>query len=1336
MESFKFITPARVRVLLVPLGGIAPALFRRYAETVQSITDIRLLDISPTPECHLFNPQQFPQGRVFYSVSTEASNDDTTFLDDFEPFRKTFVVIGIGSNHNQDLVQVLDRDLESLKDQHPAAISHNAIYYQSSGKYNALQGVFHISPDAENIATSIETVLCQVTANFLLALEAYASSFDSITLRSPISLTDSRVLTRTINQAQKRLSSGLSFKALFANGQPVTPPVKDLKLKSLQRQTGRKAKLMGNFFLLAGRAQDALQYFIDAAINAKKTDDHLWLASALEGVSVASTVLLFLGLPHQIQNPMFTSVLHIPKPKGLSMMKASSKVSMESMVSRQSILAATPRNSTSSSLSLGANHLNSPTDVAQIQVIEFLLLLALRSSYFYKLSTSDLDDCVPDIVYVESLLRNVKLMTTVFLSSTSDTSAIIGALVRADTLKRQRGGADFHVLQQSIIAEIDQIFALQLNKLEFTEQCRIYCALASIYNDLGLHRKHGLVLRLLLEILIPKVSVIESTPPLGELGPLRSMKSIIEHLFYIYHIDAEPEKSGSLASRHYSDWIVLQLLLIKLCLRIAEAFQDYDTLMKLCVLTLSRFTHCLPVEDQIKLRDKLSWLSVVSNSGALNLRIPHPDPFMVRDAMFIVLSRSTSLVPFKIDEHNSSSKSNGQASSVFFDPYNKTSSTINMDKIICQNEVYQLQIVLQNPFYYNLEIRSIDVVSEKDLQLETLKSSPRVVSVMPLKQNLAAGTHGWKGASKIRKTITDVKQLNTEDGLIIPPNSFADVVISFRALTAGELQIQGFDVVFNHSQPQFFDIVDQEQFSGLEKITYELMERLTDDCGTLEKIFLTLLMSQSGNRVTKKVISLTAIHSQPTLTTVNNDKVGNWTMLLEGEVQSSSLQLKNCSNDSVDYLSISPWDSTIEPISSKLNLNSRQNRLNAAEVYELEFLLLEKKALCVTNKSEISSKFKVIQPGCEMKIDYDIIGKRTMTELKLMLEYGKKALNEQDQIFLKKLVVPFNVFVHRSLEIIANDIIPLFPSVWQSFSDSNPKASNDPTQATLDSLLGFISDIKDSSQEEVSDYCLLVLDIKNFWKETLTATINNSVGKDKSFAIEKSIAPNKSSRVFVPVRRIGDKLFDPFKVIPSLRNKQFVKNYSLSEDEEKQVRRSFWVKNELLKGLKGTWVTVDNAKQRSGYIDLRRLNLTVPMTDSLIYDDILISHKIFAEEENNVELKMHNDKFILEREKFYILKTRIVNHTDHSIVGVLRHLPFPSRVSNRQDLSIDQKILYNGVLQIHIGGDVLEAGGTYERELGFMILEKGQYEWGSIFDEFGEQQKRIIGREPVYIIVS
>lgn len=1328
MDRISFVAPVRAKVLVVPLKGLRPEAFDRYFDQIRTTNDIRLLDVSPIPECRFFNPQAFPQGRVFYDFSTNSLDEETAFLHDFEPFRKTLVVIGVGEYSNQS-----ESAVDELRIQFPAAIVHNCIYFNSPLDLVEQQspGTYYLTSLTELSITAVETTICGVTRHYLHALDDYASSFENITLRSPVSLIDGNVLTRTINYAQKRLSSGSSFKVSFSNGQD-TAKSTELKLRTLQRQTGRHSKLMGNFFLLAGRCNDALQYFTDAAINSKKSDDYLWLASALEGLAVSAFVLSYLGLPFHVQNPMLASILMVPKSRVPTIGVSNSRVSNDSLATKSSTNITSPRNS-SSSLNFGlypSTLTGSVSDISALLLPEFLRVLCLKTSQYYQLSAAEIEDCVPDVVYVESLIRNIKLMITMYLASSEPMEAILESVIKSTPIALSGTREVSVILKSDIVQEIDKVFSLQLMDLAFVEQCRVYSALASIYSDLGLYRKQAFILRILLVALLPKVARMEKQAPVAEISSWSSINSIFLFLFQVYRIDIEPESNESMAKEHMSDWSTLQILLIKICLRIAEALQDYETLAKLCVLTFTRYSHCLLGEDQIKLKQKLNWLNLLLENSDTNCKLPYPDPFMVRNIKFVVASSGSDLVPFsEVEQVNGSSLQDG---AIIFNPFKKSRAQ-NKEKIICENEVHQLKISLQNPFPYEVELNDVAVFSGDEVKVETIRNLTRMVFTSPLVvKGDHSGPNGWGSSPRRMVSVNGGVPSASYGSVVLPPSSMSQIIISFKALNPGQLTIKGLKLKAGNSRSQLFLTLEYEKSCGLQKIKKFGIQAPTEDGSTLDKLVKNLSEASITHRVKIKELRLSVIPRQPSLSVIKNLVTNGWIMLLEGEKQRFSLELRNTSIDPVNYLSFSFWDSTSDAINSKL---AQPGVYSAEDVYELEWLLIKNRPFSVLNKQEISLHHKEIEPKDDFRIDYEINGKRGMTDLKIILEYSKKNISSPEQSYMKTISVPLNVSIQPSLEIVGCDVIPFFSSSLHGYI-ADTKVEGGIIQRNMNLLLDFIATIKASNDEDISAYCLLILDVKNSWKHKLCAHITNEFLTGHKYVVNEVLDPSETCRFLLPVKRIGYDVVDTSKPIPSLRNKQFVKNYNISKEEEFQERRNFWIKSILLQGLSGRWNTAGFKHERSGVLDLRCVRLNTAMTNVLVYDSILIQHSVFADDGLIEEIEKENNEYCLQRERFYILKTKIINHTHESLSGVLRHVPFPVNAATKQDLSIEQKILFNGVLQKHIGKNVIKQGESLELGLGFMVLEKGRYEWGCVFDVAKEKGKRVVGREPVYINAS
>lgn len=1324
MDRFSFVAPARVKVLVLPLGGLGREQFERYFDQIRATFDIRLLDVSPIPECKYFNPQAFPQGRILYDYSSSLPEEETKFLHDFEPFRKTFVVIGVGE-YTKDNSAVAD-----LKEQFPTAIVNNCIFFNSPPDLlgSSEPETFHLNALANLNITDVETTICGVTKNYLMALDEYASSYENITLRSPVSLVDSNVLTRTINYAQKRLSSGSAFKVSFSNGQDVVKSA-DLKIRALQRQSGRHSKLMGNFFLLAGRCNDALQYFTDAAINCKKCDDYLWLASALEGLAVSSFLLSDLGLPYHVQNPMLASVLQISRNRLLTLGNSSHRMSTDSVSSRLASNIVSPRNSTSSSLGFGissATLSGAVPDLSSMPLPEFLRLLSSKASQYYQLSASEIEDCVPDLVYVESLIRSIKLMITIYLVGSGPLESIFNSVIKSTPIVLAGARDGSHVSKGDIILEIDKVFSLQLVDLDFAEQCRVYCALASIYSDLKLYRKQAFILRILLVALLPEVDRVESGQSMG----LRSsIAGIFLLLFKVYRIDIEPESSASLAKDHISDWSTLQILLIKICLRIAEAQHDYVTLAKLCVLTFTRYLHCLLAEDQIKLRNKLNWLNLWLGDNNKNT-LPYPDPFLVRKIKYVVAPSGSDLVPFADAEQETGSLGNDSA--IIFDPFSKSKVSANKEKIICVDEVHQIKVTMQNPFPYEVEVRDVSIVSVGDVKVETIKNLVKKVSSTPLatlSDNNSININAWGTQPRKAVPTNGVVQPSSPGCVILPANNTSQLVVSFKALNVGLLTMRGLSLKVGNSKTQTFLVSESEVSSGLQKIKHFGPQLPSDDDNALDKLIDILSTSDITKRVTTLELTLNVIARQPSLSLIKNLVTNGWLMLLEGERLRFSLELKNTSSEPVNYLSFSFWDSASDSINSNL---SQPGAYSAEDIYELEWLLIKNKPFSVLNKQEIALQHKVINPNDDFKIDYEVYGKRGMTELKLILEYSNKSAGSSGKSFVKTVSVPLNVTTQPSLEVVGCDIIPVFSTTLLGQTDDFQQKSGI-NQRNMDALLAFIANTNLSVDNEIDAYALLVLDVKNSWKQRLAVKICNNIASGDDYVVKETLDPFETYRFIVPVKRIGHDVVDTSKPIPSLRNKQFIKNYNISEHDEAQERRNFWIKSILLEGLSGEWSSVGLANERCGYLDMRCIRLSLQMTNVLVYDKVLVQQWILADDGSNEEIAKENHEYRLQREKFYILKTKITNHSSEGLTGVLRHIPFPINATTKQDLSIEQKILFNGLLQRHVGEDFIEQGLSFEVSLGFMVLEKGRYEWGCVFDVAGDKRIKTICREPVFI---
>lgn len=1337
-DRYNYMAPARVKVLVVPVSNCSVSNYEQYLSIVRSTYEVRLLDVNAMPECHYFNPQTFPNGRVMFDFSSSYPEDESIFLHDFEPFRKTFIVLGIGQ-FNSDLAPEAGVD---LKKQYPSSIVQNCILFDTpkdqieklspASDHSAKQTFYHQGEG--DSYTAIETIMCDITKNFLLALDKYASSYLNITLRSPVSITDSHILTKAISQAQKRLSSGgtSTFKT-------ATSAV-DIKSKAQQKHSGRQAKLMGSFYLLSGKALDAMHHFVEAIVNLKRSDDYLWLGSALDGLGVAVVMLQFLNVPYQLNTPALLPALQITKSK-LQTMSSDNirKVSTESSsrtTNRNSVLS--PRNSNGSIASFNSQITGSATDLSSIPLQEFIKLLSSKILLVYQSSTTDYENTVPDIVYVEYILRTIKFMVCVYLRQRDVDEILLEAIVRSnkapEVLDNLPHGNNSCFSRSEILNQINKVFSLQLIDMSFIDQCRIYSCLASVYSDLGLKRKRAFILRILLVSLLPKFeNELPESKKVSGLSSMESVRRIFNELFSIYGINSQPESTAISASHHSSDWISLQLELLNTCVRILEGANDYPYLVKVASLLLTRFTHCLTTEDQVSLKNKIESIINISDRENLGIEAYYWDPFLVRRVKYVSNKSKCNLIPFNDYEKSlnnvglvdSPSASNG---ALIFNPYDKgqPTSTVNREKLLIMDDVYQLKVSLQNPFDFEIELSNLSIATEGDVTVQTLfqlikpvVSTPQAISPSVRPPLNPRPVQKRPGSPFIPSNQSSTTSNNTYP-LLIAPRSIQQFMVYFKPLSPGELNISGFDISIGSCSTQFFQIIDKEVFEVAHEIKTIGPE---DNLDLIDNLLQNLSNNNIENRATTKTLQLTVVPPQPTLSLTDLLINNGWLMLLEGEKYEFSLCLTNYSDESINYLSFSFWDSTIDSLSNRLSTANAST--NPSEAYELEWMLLKLKPFRILNKDEISSKYKIIPPHNDLKISYEITGKRGMKEAKIILDYSHK-VSDLAKSFVKNINLPLNLTIMPSVEVIGCDFLPLLKSSFEDHLFSELSHPN------LAKILSFIND----NVEKKSNYCLMIIDLKNSWSEKLIARLDL-----ENFEIEETIDSLKTKRFFIPVKRISIGDVDYTKPIPSLRNKQFIKNYNISEEEESRQKQLFWLRHSILGKLRGYWQSENSDNKRFGDIDLRTIRLTTKMASVLIYDQVQILQSLYSQ---GKLVERQGLQYQLEIEEFYTLKTKLVNESNTKLDGILRHIPFPlatsiipSNNSNthivKSQISTDRRILVNGMLQRHIANEPLEPGHSVEIDLSFVILEKGEYEWGTVLDLLDDKDSKIIGREPIYI---
>ncbi|CCD22576.1 TRAPPII-specific subunit TRS120 NDAI_0A04190 [Naumovozyma dairenensis CBS 421] len=965
-----YIDPSRIRTLIVPIGKWRESSFTKAISRIKDFNEIRLLDITPI-DSPLFTPQGFPNGRLLFDINIIAKLDESDmFLYDFEPFRKTFIVIGL-VNDDSDPIE----NLEILKDKYPTVISHNLIY-SSKDLDNTKTSDANVFYRRINEEISLETVMCDIGKNFLQALNHYYSSYKHVTLRSPGAIGGSSVLktklTRQVTTANSMMaskSSATSNPKRLSSFEATTNTLKrsaSMKLattlstsenKAQQRSRGRQLKILGNFQLLSGRYIDAMASFTESIILLHKTRDYIWLGSGLDGLAICFILLSYLQLPFQI--PEIIDII-CPVP----LIDPSSIENNNNLNSTSS-----PRNS------VVINGLQSPRgsmafnqrpalniDVEKVNLPLLIKTLSEKTLYYYDLSLSHNTEYAPQIVYSTCLLKTLTFMTS------CHNGTILSADILNDIIKGRHNHEnnsqlkeDFNPLFNKIevYAFANRLFELQLKDMELESQVEIYSTLAAVYKILGFLRKESFVLRLLM------VTLLISSETLSW---HQDYRALICNILNLYGIEIDQPESAP------SGWLFLQKKAIQLCLAISEIISDKAYISKLSILLLRKYSKILTTAEEERMLQnyinpmvtsgviKTYWDEYIlrgvkiqslefDNSGAENSRIPLASALINESRKAKEISKiNTQEVfnPFKQLQITAKARNNSNP------------KTETPPELFLIGDKAEFSIELQNPFKFDVPVSNIEL-NPKTAKYCTLigdnftNDNPYVIKPLSI------------------QTISLILQVKKE--------TFHDVHL-----------IDSLNMSIFNLPPQEFKIVsykDNSEVNAEEKCTYDQ-------------------------------VKLQILPEQPELQLLNTSKMtGNVWMMLDGTSTNFTVTLRNKSlTCNIDYLQFTPVTSIEQSLKPDY-----WKKLRPDELYSLEKKLEWLKKNCITTKNAP----RTMKPNEVIEFNLNVNVSNAPLELTgfdLLIEYGMKAA-DQSCVYLKKLRLPYKLTIKSSIEVPTMDIIPV-----------------------------------------------------------------------------------------------------------------------------------------------------------------------------------------------------------------------------------------------------------------------------------------------------------------------
>ncbi|EPE29881.1 hypothetical protein GLAREA_01041 [Glarea lozoyensis ATCC 20868] len=213
LDQLSPIAPARVRVVLLPIGQIKRARFLSFVERLQPENVVQLGDISPDgrPNRNMFSPLAFPTGSIVYDLTTFYPPPSHTALSPFELYREPLVFLAIADGAELDKIpyrghvrrslngngppkpehnlRELEQDLEDVRDRYPKGLVHQLLLfdYRPSPSAGALpDGLVPVPPPVECKRTTMKTIMCDISSLLLAEMTTLAKSLQALhTIESP-----------------------------------------------------------------------------------------------------------------------------------------------------------------------------------------------------------------------------------------------------------------------------------------------------------------------------------------------------------------------------------------------------------------------------------------------------------------------------------------------------------------------------------------------------------------------------------------------------------------------------------------------------------------------------------------------------------------------------------------------------------------------------------------------------------------------------------------------------------------------------------------------------------------------------------------------------------------------------------------------------------------------------------------------------------------------------------------------------------------------------------------------------------------------------------------------
>lgn len=986
---------------------------------------------------------------------------------------------------------------------------------------------------------------------------------------------------------------------------------------------------------------------------------------------------------------------------------------------------------------------------------------------------------LPQLVFSETVIRLARLLVAVRIRDGAVDDIALRHIVMNESLpplhqpERPRGNV---MLRKSDIANF--LFrALPLvssSDLPATDAMPIIVGVVSVLNVLDLPRKKAFVLRELLAIMVPslvqarKVGAAEvGVHPAAGLGSLtdttfdinaldigpgnmeESIQALLATIGEVYGVQPsafyEWKKQRSSLSdgmqslseydtvpaiversfRHvirdgYGD-LNLKVDLLRACINCCEALPDFEGVLRFTVellqtvrgdLMLSE-THqpppYLPPDEQIRLSNNIKrTVSAASKLGASNVEAEYWDDFLVRNVQLLSLPGPRKPVrrsKTQLDAYTAKDEKS-KKDPFLYNPFSKASSKAS-EQLMVAGEHASFRVTLQNPYEFDLEIERLRLDSE-GVSLDAVA-----------------------------------------DFILIPPLSLQDIEVFGIAHGEGTLNVTGCTVKVRFCRERRFPI-----FTSFWRPEPEKKFKRTGLASKTTEVERPLSWNSASPRDSREFVrkgpetascEVKVVGQQPSLLIESMSLSQSAMMVLEGEIRSLDITLRNASQCPLDFILFTFQDSTTKQLQSALS----NKDLLPVEIYELELKLATKPALRWRREGRPAGDLS-IPPGQSATFTVDILGKAGLQDTTVQIDYshvGSSSNGDLPEVFYtRQLFVPLTVTVNASVEVARCDMLPFTGDF--AWSNSQQLATSQPAQnagrlsLSTDSIAGADNDPFSPILSQLGrdpygpDHCVLLLDLRNAWPNPLTVSLYASEQpvepstdklpeerKPGQYDVHGELQPGQVSRFVLVLPRVY--LDNPHASIPLINTgskRQFVVSaHKLTFEAEAASRETFWYREELLKRVFGSWREVSSG--REGTIDMRNIRLNSRMVEAMRLEDVEMAFSLTpsfptdtqSDTSGKTVVQVGRSKYKVQTDEMLNLTVTVHNRSSRPIHTLLRLQPSLRHQPNNIALDLSRRLVWTGMLQQVL--PILHSGQSAQATVGATVLCRGEYEFGATVEE-------------------